>query len=429
MKRSQREAAACGSTHLLRLSLPAVRSNGCFEGADILAEAGAVPAILLCQVYRAVMAWALTPTAEHDGLYPPGAAAETRRRMAETSVPGELRPALEVVCELLDDPVGTDQQRLADACQVIGEWAEGSGDAPATALRFFQAAATCSPNNPRLAYRAGAVARQRAKWDIAELWFRHSSTVGRRAHDYEAHARAYSALGNSYYRQGRYVPAQREHLKALRVAKRHGMRDLQGNAYHDLFGVAIGLGNADKAEEFGRAAFNAYGAGHRTVPALAHDIGYFWITQGQFHRALPVFQALLPHFQVPENRLRVLATLARAAGGAQDPAAFQRAWSEAWSMAAELEQSTALTTSLLEMAYGAVSLAEWDLASEAAGRALLRAGKRGEVDVVAPAEELLATISRMRSGARVAPPVSPVPQADQFASDLVNSLRVTAGVG
>lgn len=429
MKRSQREAAARGSTHLLRLSLPAVRSNGSFEGADILAEAAAVPAMLLCQVYRGVMAWALTPADEHEGLFPPHAAAETRRLMEEVSFAEELRPALDVICELFGDPVGADPLRVADACMRIGEWADERGDAPGTALRFVQAAATCSPNNARLAYRAGAIARQRAKWDIAELWFRHSSTVGRRAHDWEAHARAYSGLGNSYYRQGRYVPAQREHLKALRVAKRHGMRDLQGNAYHDLFGVAIGLGNADKAEEFGKAAFNAYGASHRTVPALAHDIGYFWITQGQFHRALPVFLALLPHFQVPENRLRVLATLARAAGGAQERAAFQSAWAEAWSMAAELDESTALTTSLLEMAYGAVSLAEWALGSEAAGRALMRARQRGEVDVAAPAEELLTLIASMRGEAHVATVVSAAPQVDQFAADLVRSLRATAGVG
>ncbi|HEX8273331.1 MAG TPA: tetratricopeptide repeat protein [Longimicrobiaceae bacterium] len=429
MKRSQREAAARGSTHLSRLSLPAVRSNGSFEGSDILAEAGAVPAILLCQVYRGVMGWALTPAAEHPGLFPPGAAAETRRLMREAPVPDELRPALETVCGLFDDPAGADPRGVAEACMRIGEWAERKGDAPATALRFVQAGASCSPNDPRLAYRAGYVARQRASWDLAELWFRHSSTVGRRAHDWEAHARAYSGLGNSYYRQGRYLPAQREHLKALRVAKRHGIRDLQGNAYHDLFGVAIGLQNAEKAEEFGKSAFNAYGAGHRMIPALAHDIAYFWITRGQFHRALPVFQALLPHFQQPENRLRVLATLARAAGGAQERQAFHGAWAEAWSMAAELEQSTALTTSLLEMAYGAVSLAEWALASEAAGQASSRARERGEVDVLVPAEELLARISDARTETQVVSDVSTVVQVDQFAADLVSSLRETAGVG
>ena len=422
MKRSQREAAARGSTHLARLSLPAVRSNGSFEGSDILAEAGAVPAILLCQVYRGVMSWALTPAGEHDGLFPPGAAAETRRLMRETQVPEELRPPLEALCELFDDPAGTDPHRAAEACMRVGQWAEQKGDAQATALRFAQAAATCSPNDASLAYRAGYVARRQAIWDVADLWFRHSSTVSRRVRDWTGHATAYLGLGNSFYRQGRYALAQREHLKALRVARRHGIRDLQGAALHNLFSVAVGLGNAEKAEEYGRAAFTAYGPGHRTVPALAHDIAYFWITRGQPRRALPVFQALLAHFRDSEDRLRVLATLARAAGGAHDRNTFQAAWNEVAAMAPDLEDTTALTTSLLELARGAASLAEWDLAEQAAARALSRAHARGEVDVVVPAEELLDSFSSRRRGATIEAPTIVQHEVDQFAKELATSL-------
>ncbi|HEV2149980.1 MAG TPA: tetratricopeptide repeat protein [Longimicrobiaceae bacterium] len=422
MKRSQREAALRGSTHLLRLSLPAVRSNGSFEGADILGESGAGPAAVLYQVYRSVMAWALTPAAEHSGLFAPGAGDETRHRVAEAEVPRELVPALETVCELLDDPAGADPGRISEACLRIGEWADSRGDTPATALRFLQAAATCSPNDARVAYRAGCAARRRAVWDVAELWFRHASAVSRRKRDWEAHATAYAGLGNSYYRQGRYLPAEREHLKALRIARRHGLRDLQGGAYHDLFAVTAGLGNVAKAEEYGRSAFRAYGSDHKAIPALAHDLGYFWITQGEHQRALPVFQALRPHFRDAETRMRVLATLVHAAGGAREAAVFREAWTEAWDLTSKLEESTALTTSLLEMAYGAVKLSEWDLAHSAAVRALGRAGARGEIDVIVPAEQVLSSICTLRG--QVQSPASPtrVSEADEFAADLVSSL-------
>lgn len=429
MKRSQREAAARGSTHLLRLSLPAVRSNGSFEGADILAEAAAVPAVLLCQVYRSVMTWALTPSAEHPGLFPAGAAEESRRLLEASTVPAELRPAVEAACELLSDPAAADPQRLAEACARIGDWAEQRGDAPATALRFMQAAATCSPNDGRVAYRAGRIARQRASWDVAELWFRHSSTVGRRAHDWEAHAMAYVGLGNSYYQQGRYSLAKREHQKALRVGRRHGLREVQGMAYHDLLVMAV-LSGDPSAESFAQRAYHAYGPRHANIPALAHDIAYYWHTHGHFARALRVFRAVLPNFSDPERRLIVLGSIGREGGECGLREVFFAAWSELWQIAPNLEGVSTLPPSLIQLALGAVRLGEQSLAQQAVERALSLARSRGEADVVAEAERLLA-------GSMLAPAVTPpgktlstavstgsADEADALADSLVSSLEV-----
>lgn len=430
MKRSQREAAARGSTHLSRLSLPAVRSNGSFEGSDILAEAGAVPAILLCQVYRGVMAWALTPAAEHQGLFPPGAAAETRRLMREAPVPEELRPALETVCGLFDDPAGTDSQRVADACMRIGDWADRKGDAPATAFRFLQAGGTCSPNDARLAYRAGYVARRQAVWDLAEMWFRHSTTVSRRSRDWNSHATGYLALGNSYYQQGRYQAAKREHLKALRVGKRHGLREIQGRAHHDLLAVASELGELAEAEGHAQKALHAYGPRHPNVPPLAHDIAYFWITRGYFRRALPVFRALLPHFITPQDRLRTLGSICRAAGACGDPETFLGAWRELRQHAPDVEWAPALPASLLQAAYGAVGLKDWSLAQYAAEYALRTASARGEADVVADAERTIASIQAHDASTVEADAEQGVYEvrSDTLARELVASLEVAGAV-
>lgn len=428
MKRSQREAAASGSSHLLRLSLPAVRSNGPFEGADILGEAGSVPAILLCQVYRVVMAWALTPAAEHDGLFPPSAAAETRRLMEEVTLPEGLRPALDAICRLAADPVGADARRVAEACAHVGEWAERKGDAPATALRFLQAAATCSPNDPRLAYRAGYIARRGAVWDVAELWFRHSSTVGRRIRDWEAHATAYLALGNNYYYQGKYSRAKREHTKALRVSKRHGLRELQGRAYHDLMGMAILTGEDRAVEPYAERALQAYGARHANVPLLAHDVAYFWHTHGQFARALRVYRALLPHVSQPTSRLMVLGSIGREAGECGYREIFAEAWQHLWDLIPSIESVTAVPPALVQVAHGAIRLEEWDLAESAVNYALEIAHSRGESDVVSEAEHLL-SLSRERSAAlrtRRAPHANAEPTAESLANELVSSLEATA---
>ncbi len=430
MKRSQREAAARGSTHLLRLSLPAVRSNEFFEGADILAEAAAVPAILLCQVYRGVMAWALTPAAEHEGLFPSGAGGEARRLVKESTVPREVRPAMEGICGLLDDPVGGDPQAIAEACMRIGEWADTRGDAPATALRFMQAAATCSPNDPRLAYRAGYVARRRASWDIAEMWFRHSSTVGRRNRDWDAHATAYLALGNNYYHQGRYALAKREHAKALRVSRRHGLQEIQGRAYHDLLAMAILTGDTGGAEINARKAFRAYGPRHANIPTLAHDTAYFWHEHGHFGRALRVFRALLPHFTRADRRILVLGSIGRGAGECGLRDVFEEAWSEVWQLAGQLGDAvTTVPPAMLHLAQGALRLGEWTRAESAIRHAHAVASQRGETDVLSEAERLLeATLAQAASA-----PVQPVSsgtaaaESEALADDFVTSLVALAG--
>lgn len=425
MKRSQREAAARGSTHLLRLSLPAVRSNGSFEGSDILAEGAAVPAILLCRAYRAVMAWALTPAAEHPGLFPGGAADELRRLLDRSGVPGELHAPLEVVCELLADPAGGEAGRVAEACARIGEWAERRGDAPATALRFSQAAALSLPNDGPLAYRAGYVARRQASWDVAELWFRHASTVSRRNRDWKSHALAYIGIGNSHYQRGRYPSAKREHLKALRVSKRHGLRGLEGMAFHDLFAVAIETAEWAQAEAYAQQSFRAYGPEHPNVPNLAHDIAYFWNTRGHYARALPVLTALLPHYHHARDRIRVLGAVGRAAGGCGERETFMSVWQEMWQLAPGLVREPALPASLLQIAYGAAGLREWSLACAAAELALKTATARGEADVVADAEKTLADIGNEAvDELRAEPSLSGIEAgADRFAEELVASLQ------
>jgi tetratricopeptide (TPR) repeat protein len=431
MKRSERESRSTGSTHLRRVSLTNVRPREAFAGADIVHEVPVAQALPLLSSYRSVMAWALAAPQERPELFPAGAAQELRGLVSVTPLPDELRAALENVAELLEDPVAMSGRRVADACVQVAEWAERRGDAPSTAFRFVQAAGMCAPNDARLAYRAGVAARQRALWEVAELWFRHAISVGRRMRDWKTHATAYLGLGNNFMRQGRYAAAQREHLKALRVAKRHGLQEVQGKACHDLFVVAIETGDAQKAEEYGRAAFYAYGAEHPIVPVLAHDIAYFWSLQGQFSRSLPVYGALRPHMRDRENRLRVLASAGRAAGGAGDRDTFMEIWAAAWEMAPLMDGTAVLVTSMLELALGAADLLEWDHALTAAERAASSAQERGEEDVVAKADSLMQRIRRerhVRHAFEDGRSSSIIPEHEPLVADLVLALsRNTLG--
>lgn len=429
MKRSEREAASSGSSFLSHLSLPAVRSTVPFEGADILDELPSATGLVLCRGYRAVMAWALALPRERAALFTPGADEEVRDALDSGELPVDLRAAVETVRDLLADPAGVDPRRVADACVAVTDWAEREEDAPATALRFVQAAGMCLPDDARLGYRAGCAARRRGSWDIAELWYRHASTVGRRRHDWEGHALAYLGLGNSYLQQGKYAAAHREHTKALRVGNRHRLPDIRRRAYHDLFLVSMEAGASSRAEEYAQAAFRAYGSGHPRLPALAHDIAYFWNLQGCFARALPVFQALLLHFHRAADRVRVLASVVRAAGGAGDLSTFADAWRESWELAPGLGPDPVLTTSFMQMAYGASSLADWELARQAAEQALLLARQRGEEDVVASAEATLRSVlehQMLESEAGARPTTVDSEEADTLARELVTSLESSA---
>lgn len=427
MKRTKPASSSAGSPHLLRLSLPVMRPGEPFEGAGILAELPSAPGGLLFTAYRSLMAWALAPAAERAELFAPAAAAEMRGALRCTPADAELRDALDGVCDLVDHPVEARPRRVSELSLRIAGWAEEFG-APETAFRFVQAAGLCAPADAILAHRAARMARQRGMWALAELWFRHSISLSRRSRDWEAHATAYLGLGNTYYRHGRFSAAQREHRKALRVSSRHGLRALRGAALHNLFLVAVEVGEPERAESHAEAAFEAYGPRHSTVPALAHDIAYFWSRQGLFRRSLPVFRALLPHFTEPQDRLRVQASLARAAGAEGRREAFDEAWSDVWSLVPGLTGTPVVTTSLMQVAHGAASLGDWRRAERAAGAALAAATARDESDVAAEAERVLALSAERTpvepSGAPAAAPDAV--EVDPFVDALVTSLQDSA---
>lgn len=427
MQEPERDSSPGASPYLERADLPALRSPEPFTGADIIREVPAGPAILLCQAYRAVMLWAATPPQEHAELFAPTAREDAWELLPVTPMPDDLRGALEAIRALTAGPAGADPRAVAAACTQISGWAQRCG-APDTAYRFVQAAGTCAAADARLAYRAGCMARRRSEWYLAKLWFRHAIAVGRRTRDWEGHATAYLGLGNTYYRQGKYPAARREHRKALRVGMRHGLREVQGAAFHNLFAVAVEVWD-ESAEEYARKAFHAYGPDHSRVPALAHDIAYFWNTRGRFSRALPVFRALLRHFHEREDWVRVIASYGRAAGGLGEREEFERAWRQVAEVAPELEGTAVLNTSFLELAYGAASLRDWERAEETATSALDAARGRGEVDLASNAEELLATIAVDRnaeSNVSSSRNLGAGGEPDPFVTDLVRSLEMIA---
>jgi tetratricopeptide (TPR) repeat protein len=395
MKTSRNKAAALRVPRRWRTPPPLTRGAESLEGMEILREVGGEVGVLLWQAYRNVMFWSTTDEGERGHLFSPSAGERRRQELDEARVPAELTGALGAVAAMLASPDGIAGGEVADACTAIARWAEEEGHMN-TALAYTQASSVASPRNARLALAVGQLARRRAELARAETWFRHTIMVARQIGDWESYSRAYIALGNMLVRRGNFPGAHRMHIKALRAARRKGLPQIQGMALHDLFVIATETNRNAQAEDYARQAFRAYGPTHPSTPALAHDVAYYWMNQGYFARAQPIFEALLPHFGDPSLRFLIQAHIARAAGGNGDRNAFRRYWTECIRLAKEPFAKGVAADALTELALGASSLQEWDRAEQAAARAMETAEETGDNKALIRSEWILDAVKNGR---------------------------------
>jgi hypothetical protein len=197
-------------------------------------------------------------------------------------------------------------------------------------------------------------------------------------------------------------------------------------ALHDLFVIATEEGNRAEAELHARGALDAYGTSTPRLWKLAHDVAYSWMAQGYFARALPVFQALRPRLGLPDDELRVVGNIARAAGGSGDEALFAEMRREAQALLGRLVTRETLAPALLEIAYGAAALGDRAVALESAGAALHAAEPRNEANVRMRAEALIGALAGEHSAAAAAGERRTAPAAasgERLAEDLVEALR------
>lgn len=409
---------------------PLIRGSAeALEGMEILREVPGEAGVLLWQTYRNVMFWATAEAGERGTLFSPNAGKKRLDDLLAADVPAEIVDSLVAVGRMLGAPEGSGET-VAEACRALAKWSAEHGY-DATALSFTQAAALSAPRNAGYALAVGRLARDRGELPRAETWYRHTIMIARQIGDWDSYGRAYMALGNMARERGNFPMAHRMHIKALRSGKRKGLTDIVGGASHDLFVVATETGRADQAEHYARQAFRAYGPTHKRLPALAHDIAYYWMNQGYFARALPVFEALEPLFPEMKDQLLIRAHLIRAAGGAGDKERFRKTWNEAMKLTREAAAIQSAADSMLEMARGASSMGEWDRAEQVAERALAVALERNEPTIIVRAEGVLESIRNGRSVEKAVAQRTAARQADQadaLANDMVRSLgaRVAA---
>lgn len=366
------------------------------DGALIAEEFGRTPGWFLFLTHRSAQVWAMARAKDRGGLFTVRAHAERMAELMLLDVDAELRRPLLVLTDLLADPERADPARVAGGCREVAAWAAGREKFD-TALLFAEVAALILPGDARVLYETGRYARQGASYHAAAKWLGAALEVGRKTGDWESYCLALGGLGVMHQKRGNLRLARRFHMRCLRAAEKHELPVVAGEAAHDLFIVAAEMEKPVEAERWARMALQRLKAGHPRLPMFAHDLAFFWFQRGDHVSALRVFQALLPHFSRPAERILVLSSIARAAGSVGQKREFEMSSQETLAMVESAAAIELAAQSLLDLARGAADLRQWDLAERSARRAFEVARQRKEGKVQIEAEELVSRVERERS--------------------------------
>ncbi len=385
---------------------PLTIPGGAVAGADVVRELPPEVALPVWQVLRTVLLWAAEEPAQRSGLFEPCAMAEWERQLLEEAWEPDVRDPLAVLVGEMARLSQAAPETIAKACLCVTDWALEHGHV-ATALAYAEAAALSWPQHPRYAWTAGRLMRAHGRPREAELWLKRAEKAATTAGDWEARLLALNSLGNTHAEKGNYRQAALAHTNALRIARRKGWREREGELLHDLFVAVAHEGDLDIAESHARAALEIYcSTQHSRLLALAHDIAVLWMERDQFGRALPVFVEIAQHFKENNERMLVVSSAARAAGACCEEELYSQLAQEAATLEAQATSTRFLPRSLYLLGLGAWSLSDWESAERLLVRAEQIALERGENDIVTAAGHAAVAV-RERQSARVGhPPVT-----------------------
>ena len=403
-----------------RVSLPPAE----VPGEIALAELPAPFAIIVFDVLRAVLLVMRKGTIAR--VYDTRALDAWEGQLLESDHPEALRYPLAVLVAGIRDRRDADRPLMAQACLSLADWAFEQR-ATRTALLWLETGAICFPENGRYALVAGRAYRQAGCLADAERWLQRAARLAYWRKDWSAHAFAVCTLGMVSWTQGRVGRALRYLHRAQRIARRYGERVLEGEIFHNLLAIAISSGDRAHVEEYAREAFERYLPAHHRLPALAYDLAYFWLLCGHARRALGIFNQLLPHFTRPEQRIQVLAAIARSAGKIGDRPQFTRAWQEGAVLVTELQAAVTLPHALLDLGLGAAHFDMYQEAAEIFHQALRLGEERGQGSVVILADRYIAAVSDAHNPDAPGKPARAAGerQAEQLADRMTALLAVT----
>jgi hypothetical protein len=369
--------------------LPAVLGvEGDWEGGAIVREFPSPLGVFLFGTFRDVMLWLLLPPGRRDEAFTDGARGFRERQLEAVELPPELAEPLKLFLQACSE--GIDQSAVGTGCVAVAVWAYAAG-ALNTALCFRQAAALAHPDDAQLSLVTARLARDLGQIRRAETWFRRAIKTARLKKDWPTYSRGYLGLGAMYGRLGNGPAAKAVTERALSAARRWRLRQLAGEAHHDLLHIWAEARDLRRAYEHARSAEVHYrGAPKELCARLAGDIATIWLRVGAAGRALPIFESVIPIGNDLGLRAVWAAQLARCVALCGRNDQYPHVHSVALAAIAASPDPWRTAEAQVILAWADLAEGEWDRAASAAECAVSTAHEIGAAEILNYAVQALA---------------------------------------
>jgi len=283
------------------------------------------------------------------------------------------------------------EEVLSSACYRVARWAHRHS-LSTIALLYAEAAIRVAPSVAASANFAGRMARIAGYPDRADSWFDYAMWIAGRDgnRNRSEMIRALLGKGTILRENGRLDDARLPLERAARLCAATRRHRLAAETHHDLFSLAVMLGNYAEAEAHMLRALQHYPIHHSAVPGLVHDWCFLLVQHGYYLQAVSLLQMSIPSIQRLELQLVSWGTLSRAAAGSGDRTLYDEAVERIESLTERTQAYAA--AALAHAAYGARFFAEWETALRLATQARVIAESRGETEVVQGVQEFIAAI-------------------------------------
>jgi hypothetical protein len=403
------------------LPLPVVLwGEGDWEGGQIVRELASPLGRYLFSTLRDVMHWLILPPEQRPFAFASGAIGLRLGELARAAAPLELSHHLTNLLRICSGEI--EEADVCRACLGVAAWARGEG-ALHTELAFRQAGALSQPLEPALSLVTARLARDLCEHQRAETWFRRSIKLARAQKNWTVYIRAYLGLGAMYSRLGNGPAARAVTERALLAATRWRLRQLAGEAHHDLFHIWADAGDLRQAYDHVEHAENCYrGGSNQLLARLAGDIATLWVKVGAARRALPVFETVIPLTDDRGLRAMWSAQLVRCVALAQMMSSYATLRAGAITAISESQDLWRRAEATLIIAWADLAMGAWDKAEETAITALSVATSIGATEVISYAETAVADAKAHRREGAIVDSIEP-PGLSRMADRIAGSIR------